>query len=84
MTEKRKTINGDDILIAMTALGFDNYVEPLRLYLNKLRDVSGIHYVFQYGFLIMRYSSTPSHKVLKNQVNEAAVVMVRKSKRIYL
>jgi histone H3/H4 len=38
VTEKRKTINGDDILIAMTALGFDNYVEPLRLYLNKLRD----------------------------------------------
>lgn len=28
--EKRKTINGDDLLWAMTTLGFDAYVEPLR------------------------------------------------------
>ena len=33
--EKRKTINGEDILIAMTALGFDNYIEPLKLFLEK-------------------------------------------------
>lgn len=38
--EKRKTINGDDLLFAMTTLGFDKYVEPLKLYLNKYRDVS--------------------------------------------
>lgn len=37
--EKRKTINGDDILCAMYTLGFDNYVEPLKLYLTKYRDV---------------------------------------------
>jgi nuclear transcription Y subunit beta len=36
--EKRKTINGDDILWAMSTLGFDNYVEPLRLYLQKYRE----------------------------------------------
>lgn len=36
--EKRKTINGEDILFAMSALGFDNYVPPLKLYLNKYRD----------------------------------------------
>ncbi|XP_065174087.1 nuclear transcription factor Y subunit beta isoform X1 [Atheta coriaria] len=39
-TEKRKTINGEDILFAMQALGFDNYVEPLKLYLQKFRDAS--------------------------------------------
>merc|ERR1711953_1597231 len=36
--EKRKTINGEDILFAMSALGFDNYVEPLKLYLQKYRE----------------------------------------------
>lgn len=36
--EKRKTINGEDILFAMQSLGFDNYVEPLKLYLQKYRE----------------------------------------------
>merc|ERR1712111_65900 len=36
--EKRKTINGEDILSAMSTLGFDNYVEPLKLYLQKYRE----------------------------------------------
>ena len=36
--EKRKTINGEDILFAMTTLGFDNYVEPLKIYLQKYRE----------------------------------------------
>lgn len=38
--EKRKTINGDDLLWAMSTLGFDKYVEPLKLYLAKYREVS--------------------------------------------
>ncbi|CAF0884811.1 unnamed protein product [Didymodactylos carnosus] len=40
LQEKRKTINGEDILLAMLTLGFDQYVEPLRLFLTKLRDAS--------------------------------------------
>lgn len=36
--EKRKTINGDDLLWAMGTLGFENYIEPLRVYLAKYRD----------------------------------------------
>ncbi|XP_077994263.1 nuclear transcription factor Y subunit beta-like [Glandiceps talaboti] len=36
--EKRKTINGEDILFAMSTLGFDNYVEPLKTYLQKYRQ----------------------------------------------
>ena len=39
LQEKRKTINGEDILWAMNALGFDNYVEPLKIYLQKFREV---------------------------------------------
>ena len=39
--EKRKTINGDDLLWAMTTLGFENYVGPLKIYLNKYREVEG-------------------------------------------
>ena len=36
--EKRKTINGDDLLWAMGTLGFDQYSEPLRVYLSKYRE----------------------------------------------
>ncbi|CAH8354918.1 unnamed protein product [Eruca vesicaria subsp. sativa] len=39
--EKRKTINGDDLLWAMTTLGFEDYVEPLKVYLQKYREVEG-------------------------------------------
>ncbi|XP_059617075.1 uncharacterized protein LOC132261997 [Phlebotomus argentipes] len=38
--EKRKTINGEDILFAMNNLGFDNYVDPLKLYLQKYRETT--------------------------------------------
>ncbi len=37
--EKRKTINGDDLLWAMSTLGFEEYLEPLKLYLSKFREV---------------------------------------------
>ncbi|KAF9527701.1 transcriptional activator [Crepidotus variabilis] len=36
--EKRKTIGGEDILYAMSALGFDNYAETLKIHLAKLRQ----------------------------------------------
>uniref|UniRef100_A0ACD6A370 Uncharacterized protein n=1 Tax=Avena sativa TaxID=4498 RepID=A0ACD6A370_AVESA len=39
--EKRKTINGDDLLWAMTTLGFEAYVAPLKAYLNRYREVEG-------------------------------------------
>ncbi len=37
--EKRKTIGGEDILYAMVTLGFDDYVETLKIHLAKLRQV---------------------------------------------
>jgi nuclear transcription Y subunit beta len=38
--EKRKTVNGEDILFAMTSLGFENYAEALKIYLSRYREVS--------------------------------------------
>ncbi|KAI5075425.1 hypothetical protein GOP47_0009953 [Adiantum capillus-veneris] len=39
--EKRKTINGDDLLWAISTLGFEDYVDPLKLYLSKFRELEG-------------------------------------------
>ncbi|KAF3333968.1 nuclear transcription factor Y subunit B-3 [Carex littledalei] len=41
LREKRKTINGDDLLWAMSTLGFDDYIDPLKLYLHKFRELEG-------------------------------------------
>ena len=37
--EKRKTINGDDLLWSMSTLGFEDYIEPLKIYLSRYREV---------------------------------------------
>jgi histone H3/H4 len=39
--EKRKTINGDDLLWAMATLGFEDYMEPLKVYLMRYREMEG-------------------------------------------
>ncbi|XP_047168761.1 nuclear transcription factor Y subunit B-1-like isoform X3 [Vigna umbellata] len=39
--EKRKTINGDDLLWAMATLGFEDYIEPLKVYLARYRETEG-------------------------------------------
>ncbi|KAK1057910.1 transcriptional activator hap3 [Friedmanniomyces endolithicus] len=36
--EKRKTVNGEDILFAMISLGFENYGEALKIYLARYRE----------------------------------------------
>eukprot|EP00938_MAST-03A_sp_MAST-3A-sp1_P006844 g6844.t1 len=38
LQEKRKTINGEDILWALSALGFDQYINPLNVYLEKYKE----------------------------------------------
>jgi len=38
LREKRKTINGEDILYLMYDLGFENYAEVLKIYLAKYRE----------------------------------------------
>ena len=39
LNEKRKTINGEDVLTSARTLGFDNYEGVLKIYLAKLREV---------------------------------------------
>ncbi|KAF8095235.1 hypothetical protein N665_0339s0103 [Sinapis alba] len=39
--EKRKTVNGEDICWAMANLGFDDYAEQLKKYLNRYRVIEG-------------------------------------------
>lgn len=35
----KKTISGDDVIQAISNLGFDEYIEPLQVYLSKYRQV---------------------------------------------
>ncbi|CAN1304594.1 Nuclear transcription factor Y subunit B-8 [Linum perenne] len=51
--EKRKTINGDDLLWAMATLGFEDYIDPLKVYLTRYREVSFLSYLFL-GFGLMK------------------------------
>ncbi|THG09957.1 hypothetical protein TEA_006273 [Camellia sinensis var. sinensis] len=37
--EKRKTINGDDLLCAMATFGFEDYIASLKVYLTRYREV---------------------------------------------
>lgn len=39
--EQRKTVTAEDVLWAMGKLGFDNYVEPLSVFLSKYRESEG-------------------------------------------
>ncbi|XP_023770705.2 nuclear transcription factor Y subunit B-1 [Lactuca sativa] len=39
--EQRKTITAEDILWAMNKLGFDDYIEPLTIYLHRYRELDG-------------------------------------------
>lgn len=50
--EKRKTINGDDLLWAMATLGFEDYIEPLKVYLARYREVNEFGVFF---FLLLQY-----------------------------
>jgi len=50
--EKRKTINGDDLLWAMATLGFEEYVDPLKIYLASYREVILVYiYLLMFTFL---------------------------------
>lgn len=57
--EKRKTVNGEDILFAMTSLGFENYGEALKIYLARYREVCLnrrirlLRYLFFYAQLLI-------------------------------
>ena len=46
-------MNGEDILFAMTSLGFENYAEALKIYLSKYREVSSVS--FRLTSLLSKY-----------------------------
>ncbi|KAE9595340.1 hypothetical protein Lal_00014669 [Lupinus albus] len=52
-SEQRKTVTAEDLLFAMQKLGFDDYVEPLSLYLQRYRESEAEPFagtrVFNYG-----------------------------------
>ncbi|XP_051132328.1 nuclear transcription factor Y subunit B-10 isoform X1 [Andrographis paniculata] len=51
--EKRKTINGDDLLWAMATLGFEEYIDPLKVYLARYREVSVLILIFLFIFYFL-------------------------------
>jgi len=65
LQEKRKTINGEDILWAMSALGFDQYITPLNLYLEKYKEVrfSFLNLPGRYAEITHTYSHTHTRPV---------------------
>lgn len=67
--EKRKTINGDDLLWAMTTLGFENYVGPLKGYLNKYRETEGEKNSMARGPEDHNHSSHDDHHINNNNNN---------------
>lgn len=62
--EKRKTINGDDIIWAFEALGFEQYSHLMKIYLQRYKDVTkmdkgGMHYGTGEAGEIMGYEGNP-------------------------
>ena len=51
LLEKRKTIGGEDIIYAMSSLGFGDYSTVLKIYLAKLREVSSIRLPCIFSFV---------------------------------
>lgn len=59
LSEKRKTISADDLLDAITNMGFDNYVAPLQLFLDRYRAAHKLNSGFSNTTIASR-SFTPT------------------------
>lgn len=59
--EKRKTVNGEDIIFAMTSLGFENYSEALRIYLVRYREVGLLLLLHAVAVVHQHYLVNDSH-----------------------
>ncbi|KMZ60730.1 hypothetical protein ZOSMA_57G00670 [Zostera marina] len=55
-SEKRKTVNGDDLLWSMNRLDFSLYTVPLKIYLEKYRESEGV-----------KSNTFPSYQTLDSQ-----------------
>lgn len=66
LREKRKTINGEDVLYSLHDLGFENYAEVLKIYLAKYREQQAMRQ--EIGEL--RSSRKPSKKAKTTEMGE--------------
>nr|CAD1817567.1 unnamed protein product [Ananas comosus var. bracteatus] len=73
--EKRKTINGDDLLWAMATLGFEDYIEPLKLYLQKYRESN---YTSIFLVHVFRLDNCSSWRGIVSWVLRAEMALLRK------
>lgn len=65
----------------MTALGFDNYVEPLKIYLQKYREVSFLGSCLRSAVSLMQYlyfQTTKGDKSLNHMFEEVTEDVFRK------
>ncbi|CAH9078236.1 unnamed protein product [Cuscuta epithymum] len=62
--EKRKTINGDDLLWSMATLGFEDYIEPLKVYLTRYREMEVSHFCFAFQLSFLSPKLPPSLSLL--------------------
>lgn len=69
LREKRKTINGEDILYSMHDLGFENYAEVLKIFLAKYREQQALRHE--------RGESKMTKKQLKAQAAAQAAVLAQ-------
>lgn len=79
--ERRKTVNGEDILFALTSLGFENYSEVLKIYLAKYRQVL---FFFPYiGFFFFFFSvvlTRTNYRVKMESLKKDAVLTWRRKR----
>ncbi|CAG7880809.1 unnamed protein product [Brassica rapa] len=80
--EKRKTVNGEDLLWAMSTLGFEDYLEPLKVYLARYREASVTFYRFPISVLkkIKNLKSTmDSQEAAREKVDFSQLVRDKES-----
>lgn len=71
LNEKRKTINGEDILYSIHSLGFENYAEVLKIYLAKYREQQALKQERGETGSKKRYVSKKKQELLDNELLES-------------
>ena len=60
--EKHKTICGQDLLVAMSALGFEQYLEPLQIFLARHKEATSVHKLPASSEIVTSASATNTHR----------------------
>ncbi|KAK6030526.1 hypothetical protein OSTOST_03331 [Ostertagia ostertagi] len=74
MSEKRKTISADDLLEAINNMGFDNYVAPLQLFLERYRAAHKLSPGFSNSNTFSRTFRTSSSAALSREYSSRAMM----------